>query len=131
MSARSAGRLVADELRATFRIGTRTRRYGTIFGHRADLHHAMIEAIETAAWYPGYYDERRTEIYARAYGTAMSYRKHVQGHRIDGVLAMRIHALSAYRFAALLGEMVDADVTTTGDGERFFARMARDIRSEE
>jgi hypothetical protein len=37
--------------------------------------------------------------------------------------------MSAYQFAALLGRMVDAGVTTTGDGEAFFTAMARDIRS--
>ena len=37
--------------------------------------------------------------------------------------------MSAWNFAALLGQMVDAGVTCTGDGERFFADMARTMRS--
>jgi len=36
--------------------------------------------------------------------------------------------MSAWQFAALLGEMVDAGVTCTGDGERFFADMNRTNR---
>jgi hypothetical protein len=34
--------------------------------------------------------------------------------------------MTAYRFAALLGQMVDAGVECTGDGERFFSTMARE-----
>lgn len=124
----TAGAVLAATLRKSFRIGTRTGRFGKVFGHRADLHLAMIEAIECATWYPGYYDPERTEILGRGYGATMAYRKHVQGHRIDAVLAFRISTMSAYQFAALLGRMVDAGVATTGDGERFFAAMAHETR---
>lgn len=123
----TAGQIFADTIRKSFGVGTRTRRYGKLFGHRTDLHNAMIEAIENAVQLPGYYNAERTEIYRAAWGAAMSYRKHVNGYRIDGVLAQQINAMSAYRFAALLGRMIDAGVTTTGDGERFFQDMAREI----
>lgn len=124
----TAGRTLTDTLRANFGIGTRTRRHGKAFGHRTDLHNAMIEAIENAVQYPGYYSDTKTAILHTAWGAAMSYRKHVQGYRIDGTLAFHINSLSAYQFAALLGQMVDAGITNTGDGERFFSDMARSIR---
>lgn len=129
VATQSTGQILAAELRRMFRIGTRTGRYGKVFGHRSDLHAAMIEAIESAVWYPGYYGPDKTEILSAAYGAVMAYRKHVGGNRIDGQLAFHINGLSAYQFAALLGRMVDADVSTTGDGELFFAAMARDIRA--
>jgi hypothetical protein len=125
----TAGQTLADTLRANFRIGTRTSRYGKIFGHRTDLHDAMIEAIENAVTLPGYYSPEKTDAFRAAWGAAMSYRKHVGGYRIDGTLAFHINSLTAYQFAALLGRMVDAGVTTTGDGETFFANMAREIRT--
>jgi hypothetical protein len=124
-STATAGQIFADAIRKSFAIGTRTGRYGKVFGHRTDMHNAMIEAIENAVQLPGYYSAERTEIYRAAWGAAMSYRKHVNGYRIDGVLARRINALSAYRFAELIGRMIDAGVTTTGDGEVFFQDMAR------
>jgi hypothetical protein len=124
----SAGQLLAAALRQTFRVGTRTRRYGTLFGHRTDLHNAMVEAIENATQLPGYYSAEKTEILRTAWGAARSYRKHVGGYRIDGLLAQHINGLSAYQFAALLGRMVDAGVATTGDGERFLDAMAHEIR---
>jgi hypothetical protein len=126
---KTAGQLLAAALRQNFRVGTRTGRYGAISGERLDLHDAMVEAIENATQLPGYYSPEKTEILRVAWGAAMSYRKHVGGYRVDGLLAQHINGLSAYQFAALLGRMVDASVTTTGDGERFFDSMAREIRA--
>lgn len=126
---KTAGQILADTLRANFRIGTRTARYGKVFGHRADLHNAMVEAIENGCQYEGYYGPEKTAILRSAWGAAMSYRKHVGGYRVDGALAFHINSLSAYQFAALLGRMVDAGVTNTGGGEVFFQVMAREIRN--
>jgi hypothetical protein len=123
------GQLFAATLRANFGIGTRTGRYGKVFGQRTDLHAAMIEAIENAVQYPGYYSAEKTEILHAAWGAALSYRKHYDGYRIDGVLRAQISQMSAYQFAAMLGRMVDANIMTTGDGERFFAEMVRESRA--
>lgn len=128
MTDRTAGQVLAATLRQNFGIGTRTRRYGKVFGNRTDLHAEMIGAIENAVQLPGYYGPEKTAVLRTAWGAAMSYRKHVGGYRIDGTLAQHINGLSAYQFAALLGRMVDADVATTGDGEMFFDAMAREIR---
>jgi hypothetical protein len=123
----TAGQILAATLRQVFRFGTRTSRYGKVFGYRTDLHTAMVEAIESAVQLPGYYGPEKTEVFRTAWGAVMSYRKHVGGYRIDGLLAKHINGLSAYQFAALLGRMVDADVTNTGDGERFFAVLASEV----
>lgn len=126
---RTAGQALADTLRHGFRIGTRTKRYGRIFGHRVDLHAEMVEAIENAVQFPGYYGPEKTAILHAAWGAAMSYRKHYDGHRMDAVLRRRISEMSAYQFAALLGRMVDAGISNVGEGEQFFAAMAREVRA--
>jgi hypothetical protein len=126
MTTATAGQTLADTLRNSFHIGTRTGRYGKVFGQRTDLHIAMIESIENAVQYPGYYGPERTAILRTAYAATISYRKHVGGYRVDPLAALHINGLSAYQFAALLGAMVDAGVSNTGEGEAFFARMARE-----
>ena len=85
----------------------------------------MIEAIELAAQYPGYYVERTQDALRLGFGAALSYDKHVRGCRIDGQLARRISEMTPWHFAALLGQMVDAGVENTGAGERFFSEMTR------
>ena len=122
-TSKTAGQILAAELRRSFWIGTRTSRYGKIFGVRTDLHDAMVEAIENAVRRPGYYGPERTEVYRAAWGAVMSYRKHYDGYRMDPAVRRYISEMSAYQFAALLGRMADAGVANTGDGERFFADM--------
>lgn len=116
-----AGQQLTAALRRYFSVGPRTRRYRK----GRDMHAEMIEAISLAAQYPGYYCQPTQDALHAGYGAALSYNKHVGGYRINGTLAARIHAMTAWEFAALLGQMVDAGVECTGDGERFFAEMAR------
>jgi hypothetical protein len=113
------GRKLADHLRMNFGVGTRTRRYR----NGSDLHADMIDALQNATVYPGYYTGERNDLFTAAWGVMLAYSKHVTGYRIDGVLRQRITSMTPYQFAALLGDMQDADVQTTGDGERFFAQM--------
>lgn len=124
----TAGQALAAALRYYLSIGTRTRRYRARDGYRQDLHREMIEAIMLAAQYPGAHSERIETALRPGFGTALAYQKHVQGYRIDGSLAYEINSMTPWQFAALLGQMVDAGVETTGAGERFFADMARAMR---
>jgi hypothetical protein len=118
------GHELAASLRKCFQIGTRTRRYR----NGVDLHADMIEALRNATVYPGYYQGARHDLFTAAWGVVAAYKKHVDGFRIDGVLRMKIVGLTPYQFAALLGDMLDAGVKTTGDGEQFFSEMARQSR---
>lgn len=122
----TAGQQLTATLRRYFSVGPRTRRYRK----GADLHAGMIEALYLAAQYPGYYCQPTQDALHAGYGAALSYSKHVGGYRIDGSLAASIQAMSPWAFAAMLGAMVDAGVTCTGDGERFFAAMAREQREQ-
>lgn len=120
----TAGQELAAALRRYFSLGTRTRRYRRDReGGRLDLHAEMADALMTAAQYPGYFTPRTEAALHPGFGAALSYRKHVRGFRISGTLAQQINGLSAWRFAGLLGDMVDAGVTCTGDGERFFSDL--------
>lgn len=125
----TAGQALTATLRRYFSVGPRTRRYRKDrYGYRADLHREMIEAITNAAQYPGYYVESTNEALRAGFGAALAYGKHVDGYRIDGVLRFTIAEMGPWNFAALLGQMVDAGVETTGAGERFFSEMAREMR---
>lgn len=117
----TAGKELAATLRRYFAVGPRTRRYR----RGDDLHHRMAEAIMLAAQYPGYYTERTQSALHAGFGAALAYEKHVEGCRISGTLAQRINGMPPWKFAALLGQMVDAGVENTGTGERFFSDMAR------
>lgn len=118
---KTRGQELALTLRRHFRIGTRTRRYR----NGIDLHEVILEALANATHYPGYYTGETHRVFTSAWAVYCSYRKHVDGYRIDGRLRYKISLMSAWAFTALLGEMVDAGVETVGDGERFFAEMAR------
>lgn len=117
----TAGQDLTATLRRYFSVGTRTRRYRK----GQDLHATMVEALMYAAQYPGYYAERTQDALHAGFGTALAYEKHVRGYRVSGTLAAQINAMSPWDFAALLGQMVDAGVETTGAGETFFSEMAR------
>lgn len=119
----TAGQDLAAALRRYFSLGTRTRRYRLGRDGRQDLHTDMAEALINAAQYPGYFTEGTEAALRPGFGAALSYEKHVRGFRISGTLAQQINGLSAWRFAGLLGDMVDAGVTCTGDGERYFSDL--------
>ena len=124
----TAGQDLTAALRRYFSLGTRTRRYRKDEYGRRDMHAAMIQAIKEAATMPGCFVEHTENALRTGFGTALAYDKHVGGYRIDGTLAREINEMSAWNFAALLGQMVDTGVTCTGEGERFFAEMTRTMR---
>jgi hypothetical protein len=122
----TAGQDLTATLRRYFHVGPRSRRYRKDrWGIQCDLHEDMLHAITNAATIPGYYTQATQDTLRAGFAAMLSYRKHVDGYRIDGTLRYRVTTMSPWRFAALLGDMVDASVTCTGDGERFFADMAR------
>jgi len=115
----STGTEFAGMVRKAARMSTRTR-------DRRDggsLKKDILEAIQASNHYPGYYNEERTRLYRAAYPVWMAWRKHVDGYRIDGLLRYRIDQLTPWQFAGLLGEMIDAGVTNTFQGELFFSAL--------
>jgi hypothetical protein len=125
MQTTTSGAKLAATLRRYFSVGTTSRR----LRNGSDLHREMIEAVYHAATLPGYFTDATQDALRSGFGAALSYQKHVSGYRISGTLAYRINGLSPWRFAAMLGEMVDAGVENAGQGEEFFRAMGRGCRS--
>ena len=121
----TSGQTLTATLRRYFSLGARSRRYRKDrYGCRLDLHAEMVEALCNAAQYPGFYAPATQEALHAGFGAALAYGKHISGYRVSGTLIAAINAMSPWQFAALLGQMVDAGVTCTGEGERFFLQMA-------
>ena len=120
---KTTGQQFTDMIRKSLRMNSRTldRRDGGSIKTR------ILESIQEAVQYEGYYGTERTNLSRAAFGPWMSYQKHVDGYRIDGALRYRITSLSPWAFAAFIGDMIDAGVQTTGDGEIYFNRMAHQI----
>ncbi|WP_435060113.1 hypothetical protein [Streptomyces sp. bgisy060] len=117
------GQTFAREMRAYLHISPRTRR------HRKsrDLHAEILECITNAARHPGFYTTARQETFRAAYDAWLSYDKHIAGYRANGNVISHINNLSPHQFCAFIGEMVDAGITNVGEGERYFAQLARDL----
>ena len=113
------GQNLTATLRSSFRINTRSRDRRDGLSIKAD----MLEAILNASQYAGYYSEAKTAIYREGFGAALSYGKHVDGYRVDGMVRFQIIAMSPWEFAGMLGDMVDAGVTNVGAGETYFSSM--------
>jgi hypothetical protein len=117
----TTGKQLTAVLRKSFQVGPRTRDYRD----GLSLKDRMLESIDNAITYPGYYGPERTALSQAASGALRSYQKHVDGYRIDGELRYQITSMSPWKFAALIGDMVDAGITNVGEGERYFQQMAK------
>jgi hypothetical protein len=115
----TAGTALTAELRRYFSVGPRTRRYRKQHGGRVDLHERMVEAIELAVYESGYWSQGMETTLRAGKGAMLSYRKHVGGYRLNGNTIAAINAMTAWQFAAFLGQMVDAGIENTGKGERY------------
>jgi hypothetical protein len=127
-TAKTPGQNLTAVLRYYFSIGTRTRRHRRDqHGNMHDLHLDMVEAVIECTQNPGYFSPNIESALRPGYGAALSHEKHVQGYRIGCTLNRQVNDMTPWQFAALLGQMADAGITNTGQGERFFAAMARDL----
>ncbi|GHD70351.1 hypothetical protein GCM10010317_077500 [Streptomyces mirabilis] len=129
LAARSSkGQIFAREMRSYLRIGARTRRFDSkkwdVDGHRD-----VMQAIADANAFPGA-DAARDAIFQTAYAALCSWEKHIDGYRADAVLVSHINTMTPYQFVALIGDMVDADIANVGEGELFFADMARRLYAQ-
>jgi hypothetical protein len=118
----TAGQIFARDMRKNLGIGTRTR----IRRNGRNLHEVILECIENASQVDGYYTEQRQEIFRTATGAYRSYDTHITSPRFDGNFIAHIKGLSPWQLCNLLGDMVDAGVTSTGQGERYFRQLRSD-----
>lgn len=115
----STGTEFAKMVRKYFHIGAKTRTYRGGMNLKSEI----LEAIANSNNYPGYYNETQTKLFSAAYPVFNSYIKHVSGCRIDGMTAFRIERMTPYQWTAFLGEMIDAGITNSYEGEIFFQNM--------
>lgn len=120
------GQQFAKTMRSNLGIGARTRR----FRKGVDLHAEIIECIRNATYYPGYYTGQRNDSFQAAFAAQVSYAKHIAGGRADVSLIAHINALAPWQFCALIGDMIDAEITNVGQGEVFFAEMAHRLYAQ-
>lgn len=118
MTEQTAGQKLTAEIRRYFSIGTRTRR----FRKSENVCEHIIESLQYATVYPGFFAERTQTTFRTGYTVACAYAKHVGGYRICATKIAAIRAMSPWRFAAFLGEMLDAGFTNMGEAEDFFAK---------
>jgi hypothetical protein len=114
------GKALSAALVRYFSIGPRTKRFRRQDGAVRDLHFEIVETCLLAAHDPLYFGPGCRDALSLGGHVGYAYEKHVRGCRLDGVKIARIQALSPYRFAELLGQMVDAGVTHSGSAEDFF-----------
>lgn len=118
----TAGQVLTAEIRRYFRINSRTRTTRNGQNLRAEI----IDMLQLANTLPGYYSEATHVALNGTYGIYLSWMKHIDGYRIDGMLRYRLTSMTPWEFSALLGQMLDAGVTNVGEGETFFANMSRE-----
>lgn len=115
----STGTEFAQMVRKNLHMNTRTRNYRD----GRSMKDRILEDIATSNNFPGYYNEERSALYRAAYPVFNAYMKHVKGFRIDGMVAYQIEKMSPWQFAGFLGEMIDAGITNSFEGEIFFQNM--------
>lgn len=130
LAARSTkGQNFAREMRSYLHIGPRTRRFNskkwTVDGHRD-----VINLIAEASYNPGMHNADREAIFRTASAALRSWEKHIDDCRANPVLVYRINEMTPHQFVGLLGDMIDAGITNAGEGERYFAEMARRMYAE-
>ncbi|MYV77817.1 hypothetical protein GT352_28370 [Streptomyces sp. SID1046] len=129
LTARSTkGQFFAREMRTHLHIGARTRRFAKRW--TADGHRDVMQAIADANNYRGSLNAEREAIFRTAFSALCSWEKHIDGYRTDAALISHINAMSPYQFVGLIGDMIDAGISNVGEGERFFAQMARRLYAQ-
>lgn len=127
LAARSTkGQIFAREMRSYLRIGARTRRFDNSKWDK-DGHRDILNLIAEANNFPGMRNADSEAIFRTAFAALCSWEKHIDGYRADAMLVSHINGMTPYQFCALLGDMIDAEITNVGQGELFFADMACDF----
>jgi hypothetical protein len=119
----SAGTDFAKMVRKYFSIGPRTRNYRK----GQDLKKEILEAIAINNSYPGYYSETQAPLFQSAYSAMVSIEKHIIGGRFDPVFSYEVEKMSPWQYAAMVGEMIDAGVSNTYEGEQFFKAKRQEM----
>lgn len=127
LTARSTkGKIFAREMRSYLHIGARTRRFNSKKWQQ-DGHRDVINLIAEANNNSGMRNTDREAIFRTASAALRSWEKHIDGYRANATLVAHINAMTPYQFVGLVADMIDAEISNVGEGERFFADMARRV----
>lgn len=128
LAARSTkGQNFAREMRAHLHIGVRTRRFNSK-KWTEDGHRDVMQTIADANNLPSGSD--RDATFQAAFAALCSWEKHIFNGRADAGLVAHINKMSPYQFVGLIGQMIDAEISNVGEGEQFFADMARSLYAQ-
>jgi hypothetical protein len=120
------GQRFAQDMRHFLAIGTRTRRDRD----GRDLHREIAEWIVTASMQRGTLHPDQEAAFAPAFDAASTWAKDIKNGRGSWMVIEHIDALSPWQFCKLLGDMVDAGVTSTSAGAQYFARMRTQLLAQ-
>jgi len=128
ITARSTkGQIFAREMRAHLHIGARTRRFDSKKWQQ-DGHRDVMQTIADSNNYLT--DSDRDAIFQTAFSALCSWEKHIAGGRADATLVAHINSMPPQQFVGLIADMIDAEITNVGQGEQFFADMARRLYAQ-
>jgi hypothetical protein len=107
------------EIRRYFSVGPRTRNHRKGAG-REGVIVDLIERLQVSCNYPGYDGPELTAACQALLPALWSWCKHVEGYRLPGYQIANLRKLTPYQWLNLLGDMTDAGVRCTSQGEDFF-----------
>lgn len=117
---KTAGQQFTAHVVKVLSIGGKTRNRRSSRSIRDEI----IETVDTACQYPGYWTPERQDAIRAASTAVAAYRKHIIGQRVDTIVCWYVReGMSPYRFAQLLGRMVDAKISNMAEAEPFFGAM--------
>lgn len=130
LAARSTkGQIFAREMRSYLNVGPRTRRFNSQ-KWTEDGHRDVLRLIAEASYNPGMRNAEREAIFQTASAALRSWEKHIDGYRADATLVAHINSMTPHQFIGLIGDMIDAGISNVGEGERYFAAMARRVYAQ-
>lgn len=121
------GQNFAREMRAHLHIGVRTRRLNSK-KWTEDGHRDVMQAIADANNLPS--GSERDAIFQTAFSALCSWEKHILNGRADAGLVAHINQMTPHQFVGLVADMVDAGISNVGEGEQYFAGLARNLYAQ-
>lgn len=113
------GQRFAKDMRHFLSIGTSTRRDRK----GLDLHREITDWVVTAAMQRGTLHPDQEAAFIPAFDAACAWVKDIKNSRGSWLVIEHIDQLSPYQFCKLIGQMIDAGVTSSSAGAQYFAAM--------
>lgn len=126
MTEQTQGQKFTQEMRHFLSIGPRTR----LDRKGLNLHRTIAEWIVTASMERGTLAPEQEAAFTPAFDAACAWVKDIKNGRGSYLVIEHINAMSPWQFCQLLGDMIDADVTTSSAGSQYFAAMRTELLAQ-